>query len=80
MVHEKICKCPFGKSEESLEFYVGSSPQYYCLGWIADMSSNEPMECCNNCKDFVLGEEIKKDIQRARKEHRLGKIVNYVEG
>ena len=61
MVH--VSKCPYGhRGKASTEFYKNGKPQIYCLGWI-DPQTDETIEICKKCKDFVEGEQMQKDFE-----------------
>ena len=60
MVH--VRKCPLGdRGNPTTEFYKDGKPQIYCYGWI-DSMTDEPLGECLNCKDFVYGAQIERDI------------------
>ncbi len=64
MVHVK--KCPHGKrGKPTTEFYKmvngEKKPQIYCMGWI-DCMTDEPLEICRNCKDWVSSEQCSYDF------------------
>ena len=68
MVH--VAKCPLGKNmrgRPSTEFYHRGKPQIYCLGRI-DMMTEEPLEECEKCMDFVRGEQCAEDFEKHWKE------------
>ena len=66
MVHVK--KCPYGKrGYPSTEFYIDGKPQIYCYGWV-DAMTDEPLDVCSNCADFVYGEQCDKDFMQYRKQ------------
>ena len=65
MVHIKKCPNPLGRSYPTTEFYIDGKPQIYCRGWI-DKMTDEPLEVCRNCMDFVDGEQIEVDFERAK--------------
>lgn len=73
MVHVK--KCPLGRGRRSrptTEFYINGKPQIYCMGWI-NMMTDDPLENCKNCKDFVHGEQLEIDWEQAKQSGTLGK-------
>lgn len=41
------------KGIASLEFYVGSKPQYYCYGYI-DKMTDELINTCKECRKNVI--------------------------
>ena len=63
MVHVKKCPCELGRGRATTEFYINGKPQIYCLGWI-DSMTDEPLEVCQNCKDWVNGEQCKQDFKK----------------
>ena len=40
------------RGKPTIEFYRDEKPQYYCYGYI-DSETDEPLEDCKRCKDFV---------------------------
>ncbi len=40
------------RGKPTIEFYKDEKPQYYCYGYV-DCSTDEPIETCKQCKDFV---------------------------
>lgn len=47
------------RGKSTIEFYKDEKPQYYCYGYI-DSETDEPLEDCKQCKDFV--ELAQKDL------------------
>lgn len=62
MVHVKRCPYKGGRGKPTTEFHIDGKPQIYCYGWIDGMT-NEPLEICKNCKDWVYGEQCEKDFE-----------------
>lgn len=62
MVHVRKCPCEYGRGRPTTEFYKNDKPQIYCLGW-TDRMTDEPLEVCKNCKDFVHGKQIEYDVK-----------------
>lgn len=63
MVH--VRKCPLGKGmrgNPTTEFYHDGKPQIYCYGRI-DLRTDEYLEQCKLCKDFVDGVQFEEDFQ-----------------
>lgn len=48
------------RGKPTIEFYKDGKPQYYCYGYI-DRMTEEPLEACQNCADFV--NNIEEDFQ-----------------
>lgn len=69
MVHVRKCPCEYGRGKPTTEFYHNGKPQIYCYGW-EDKMTDEPLECCRNCKDFVSGEQFELDFEAHEKEMR----------
>lgn len=67
MVHVTRCPCKDGRGRSTTEFFKDGKPQIYCYGWIDGMT-DEPLEICKKCKDWVHGEQCEQDF----KEHRDG--------
>lgn len=67
MVHVNNCPHPNGRGHASIEFFIGHKPQKYCYGW-KDSRTDEVVECCRNCKDWVFGEQCDIDFEKARKQ------------
>jgi len=63
MVHIKKCPNSLGRGNPTTEFYIDGKPQIYCRGWI-DKMTDKPLEVCQNCKDFVYGEQIDIDFEQ----------------
>ena len=64
MVH--VRRCPLGnRGKPTTEFFVEDKPMIYCYGWI-DRQTDEPLEECQNCKDFVDGEQIEIDFAKMK--------------
>ncbi len=65
-VHVK--KCPlrniFGRARPTTEFYIDGKPQIYCYGWI-DNRTDDFMETCQACADWVFGEQSDEDFKKA---------------
>lgn len=40
------------RGKPTIEFYRDEKPQYYCYGYV-DYSTDDPIEDCKRCKDFV---------------------------
>lgn len=40
------------RGKPTIEFYADGKPQYYCYGYIYG-DTEEPMEDCKRCRDFV---------------------------
>lgn len=60
MVYVK--KCPYGnRSRAETAFWINGKPQIYCAGWI-DRMTDEPLEICQKCADWVNGEQCEKDF------------------
>lgn len=57
------------RGKPTIEFYKDEKPQYYCYGYI-DSETDEPLEDCKRCKDFVdqAQEDLEKYIERCRNE------------
>lgn len=66
MVHVKNCPYRGGRGNPTWEFDINGKPQIYCLGWI-DLMTDEPIELCKNCKDWVHGEQCELDFEEAKK-------------
>lgn len=47
------------RGKPTVEWYAGEEPQYYCYGYI-DKSTDEPLDECKQCPDFV--ELAQKDL------------------
>lgn len=63
MVHVK--KCPIGKrGKPTTEFIKDGKPQVYCRGWI-DSMTDEPLDECRKCLDWVNGEQCDMDSENA---------------
>ena len=69
MVHTKCQRDKRGKP--TTEFYIDGKPQVYCRGFY-DMMTDEPVEACKNCLDFVDGEQCEKDFEEAKAKGKLG--------
>lgn len=67
MVHVSKCPHPQGRSLPTTEFYIGDKPQIYCRGWL-DHSIEEASRICQNCLDWMGGEQIRIDFEKYRKE------------
>lgn len=62
MIHT-ICKCECGRGKPTTEFYIDGKPQIYCYGW-EDGMTDEPLEICKNCPDWVYGEQCEIDFKK----------------
>ena len=61
-----VRNCPLGdRGKPTTEFYVDGKPQIYCYGWI-DRMTDEPLKECQNCKDFVYGEQMQIDFAKMK--------------
>ena len=40
------------RGKPSIEFHKDGVPQYYCCGWVNEMT-DEVLETCWNCRDYV---------------------------
>lgn len=40
------------RGRPTIEWFKDGIPQYYCYGW-ANLMTDEPLEVCKNCPDFV---------------------------
>ena len=49
------------RGKPTIEFYKDEKPQYYCYGYV-DCSTDEPIEICKKCKDFVY--HAQEDLER----------------
>lgn len=49
------------RGKPTIEFHKDGKPQYYCYGYI-DYSTDEPLEDCKRCRDFV--ERAQDDLKR----------------
>lgn len=47
------------RGKPTVEWYAEEEPQYYCYGYI-DKSTDEPLDKCKQCPDFV--ELAQKDL------------------
>lgn len=66
MVHVK--KCPHGeRGKPTTEFYKNGKPQIYCYGW-KDCMTDEALDICKTCKDFVYNEQIDHDFAEMLRE------------
>lgn len=65
MVHVKKCPRLKGRGRPTTEFYIDGKPQIYCYGWI-DKMTDEPLQICKECLDWVYGEQCEKDFEQAR--------------
>lgn len=70
MVHVRKCPCEYGRGKPTTEFYKiidgERKPQIYCNGW-HDARTDDALQCCLDCADFVYGEQCEKDFQEYRK-------------
>ena len=69
MVHVKKCPCEYGRGNSTTEFYKNGKPQIYCYGW-EDRMTDEPLEICKNCNDWVNSEQCQIDFKKARMENK----------
>lgn len=61
------------RGEATIEWYDNNNkPQYYCRGY-NDSSTEEPLNTCKNCIDFVYGSQIEIDFKKF-KESNNGKF------
>lgn len=70
MLHT-VCKCEEGRGKPTTEFYKNGKPQIYCYGFY-DMMTDEPLEECHNCPDWVHGGQVEKDFEEAKTKGELG--------
>ena len=49
------------RGKPTIEFHKDGKPQYYCYGYI-DYSTDEPLDECKQCKDFV--DHAQEDLER----------------
>ena len=49
------------RGKPTIEWYKDGKPQYYCYGY-RDAMTEEPLEVCKNCADFV--DRAEEDLQR----------------
>lgn len=64
MVHVRKCPSKWGRGRPTTEFYdAEQKPQIYCEGWI-DRATDEPLEICKKCKDWVHGEQCEEDFEQ----------------
>lgn len=66
MVHVKKCPCENGRGRPTTEFHINGKPQIYCYGWI-DRRTDEPVEVCRNCLDYVNGEQCEIDFENYKR-------------
>lgn len=81
MVH---CYCEAARSKEypdidkrgdaDVEFFKNGEPQVYCRGYY-DLRTDETLDVCKNCPDFVLGEQCQKDWEEAKKNGELTEFI-----
>lgn len=59
------------RGKPTIEFYKDEKPQYYCYGYI-DVGTDEPLEDCKRCKDFVdhAQEDLERYMEECRNENR----------
>ena len=62
------------RGNPTIEFYKNGKPQYYCYGY-RDAMTEEPLEVCKNCADFV--DRAEEDLQRF-KGRRAGMTVKEI--
>ena len=71
MVHVKKCPCEYGRGKPTTEFYKivdgKRKPQIYCYGW-KDVRTDDALQCCLDCDDFVYGEQCEKDFDKYKEE------------
>ena len=71
MVHVKKCPCEYGRGYPTTEFYKivdgKKKPQIYCYGW-KDARTDDALQCCLDCDDFVYGEQCEKDYEKYKAE------------
>ena len=67
MVHVRKCPCEHGRGKATTEFYKDGKPQIYCYGWI-DLRTDEPLEICRDCADFVYNAQDDLDKYLAESE------------
>lgn len=65
MVHVKKCPNPDGRGKPTTEFHINGKPQIYCYRWIDGMT-DEPLEICKKCADWVNGEQCDRDFEQAK--------------
>lgn len=70
MVHT-TCKHKEGRGRPTTEFYKNGKPQVYCYGWY-DKRTDETLEVCRNCPDWVHGEQCEKDWEEAKAKGEIG--------
>lgn len=60
------------RGKPTIEFYKDEKPQYYCYGYI-DSETDEPLEDCKQCKDFVdfAQEDLEKYIEVSKNENEI---------
>ena len=63
MVHVRKCPCKNGRGRPTTEFYHKGKPQIYCYGW-KDMMTDEAIDVCKNCKDWVYGRQLEEDFEK----------------
>ena len=51
------------RGKPTIEWYDNGKPQYYCMGY-KDSSTEEPLNTCKNCIDFVHGSQIEIDFKK----------------
>ena len=49
------------RGKPTIEFHIDGKPQYYCYGY-KDMRTDEPLEICQACADFV--DKSEEDFKR----------------
>ena len=62
------------RGKPTIEWYKDGKPQYYCYGY-RDAMTEEPLEVCKNCADFV--DRAEEDLQRF-KGRRAGMTVKEI--
>lgn len=65
MVHVRKCPCQYGRGKPETDFYIDGKPQIYCMGWI-DRMTDEPLEVCRDCEDYIYGEQAIIDFEKAK--------------
>lgn len=54
------------RGRSSIEWKKDGKPQYYCYGW-KDSMTDEPLEVCQECPDFV--DKAQEDFEKWRMEN-----------
>ena len=71
MIHVRRCPHKGGRGNEATAFYVNGEPQIYCYGWKDE--TEEYVEECKRCQDFIHGTQIECDYLEAREKGIIGK-------